>query len=81
MIELKKYYEPVRDFLLAGIERFRSDHPKISSPHVALYCCPWTGWISLCLNGSVQKDQNCPDFEFVEFALFETSAARRSDAG
>ncbi|HEY0466373.1 MAG TPA: hypothetical protein VGC79_19320 [Polyangiaceae bacterium] len=71
MIDLREHSGPITAFLLAELARFGQEHPDVPSPHVALYCCPWSGWVSLCLNRTGEIEQNCPDFEFVEFALYE----------
>jgi hypothetical protein len=71
MIDLKSSAEPLVMFLDAQLAAFRAKHPEVASPHVALYSCPWSGWVSLCLDPTAQAEQNCPDFEFVEFAIFE----------
>jgi hypothetical protein len=74
MIDLRDYVEPIAAFLDGELAAFRRRHPDIVSPHIALYSCPWSGWVSLCLDSEPQVDQNCPDFELVEFALFEAPA-------
>ncbi|MCC6983406.1 MAG: hypothetical protein IT535_09065 [Bauldia sp.] len=71
MIDLRDHVDPIRLWLIEGLVRFQSEHPTIRAEHVALYCCPWAGWISLCLDSNPQLDQNCPDFEFVEFTLYD----------
>ena len=71
MIKLIDHHKPILDFLTSALRRFRDDHRQVPVRHVALYCCPWSGWISLCLDSSLQEDQNCPEFEFVEFDLYE----------
>ncbi|MGB5812658.1 MAG: hypothetical protein WBG86_19140 [Polyangiales bacterium] len=58
------------DFLRSGLGDFARHHEDVSIGHVALYCCPWSGWTSLCLNRAVQLDQNCPDFDYFEHALY-----------
>jgi hypothetical protein len=73
MIDLREHAHPIREWLVDGLLRFRLERPSIPATHVALYCCPWSGWISLCVDPNVQLDQNCPDFEFVEVALYEAS--------
>ncbi|MBP6387261.1 MAG: hypothetical protein KA327_11635 [Pseudarcicella sp.] len=37
---------------------------------LGIYCCPWAGWLTTNFNLS-KDEQNCPDFEFVEFDLIE----------
>lgn len=71
MIDLREHSGRIVAWLAAELVRFRLEHADVPSPHVALYCCPWSGWISLCLDPEAQLEQNCPDFEFVEFALYE----------
>ena len=37
---------------------------------LGVYCCPWAGWLTTNFNLS-KDEQNCPDFEFVEFDFIE----------
>jgi hypothetical protein len=74
MIDLREHSGPINELLIAGLARFGFEHPDVPSPHVALYCCPWSGWVSLCLDRTGQLEQNCPDFEFVEVALYQAPA-------
>ncbi|ENI5462346.1 hypothetical protein ABZG89_002390 [Flavobacterium psychrophilum] len=37
---------------------------------LGIYCCPWAGWLTTNFNLS-EDEQNCPDFEFVEFDFIE----------
>lgn len=73
MIDLRRHQGPILSFLESGLARFRRQHPDAPLGHVALYCCPWSGWVSLCLDRAAQLDQNCPDFEYAEFALYEAN--------
>lgn len=81
MIDLRMHSQAVIVFLRTGLAEFRQQHPDICPLHVALYCCPWSGWISLCLDRNVQPEQNCPDFEFSEFSIYDTTdwAAKYED--
>ena len=73
MIDLRRHHAPILSFLESGLAEFGRQHPDAPLGHAALYCCPWSGWVSLCLDRAVQLDQNCPDFEYTEFALYEAS--------
>lgn len=37
---------------------------------IGIYCCPWAGWLTTNFNLTIDE-QNCPDFEFVEFDFIE----------
>lgn len=70
MVELKNDSDKIKQFIIAGLEKFTKD---VSTPTaMGVYCCPWSGWISLNFNithSFKQEDYSCPDFEFVEFDL------------
>ncbi|MCB9856692.1 MAG: hypothetical protein H6818_13510 [Phycisphaerales bacterium] len=70
MADLREHREPLLRFIESGLRKFRLHHPDTAVGHIALYCCPWSGWVSLCLNRSPAPDTNCPDFDFVEFAFY-----------
>ncbi len=74
MIDLREHRDPVLQFLEAGLGDFRRSHPSVPIGHVALYCCPWSGWVSLCLDSVEEEDQNCPDFLYVEAALYQADS-------
>ncbi len=71
MIHLDSFRTKVTDLMKRGLARFLAEHPETNVTSVALYCCPWTGVLSLCLNTGdrmeVMAQENCPDFAFVEF--------------
>lgn len=73
MVDLRRHQQPILQFFETGLRRFRESFPTASVRHVALYCCPWSGWVSLCVDSVPQADQNCPDFEHVEIALYEAT--------
>lgn len=73
MIDLRGYRFPILSFLESELAEFVRQHPEAALGHVALYCCPWSGWVSLCIDSAVQLDQNCPDFEYPEVALYQAS--------
>lgn len=72
MLELKNDINNIQQFIIAGLEKFTSE---VNGPSVmGVYCCPWSGWISLNFNISRSlngEDYNCLDFEFVEFDIIE----------
>lgn len=75
MIQLENETEKILQFIQNGITAFETTHGKAGS--MGLYCCPWSGWLSLCFNKTrtiAETQQNCPDFEFVEFAMLDRSA-------
>lgn len=71
MIDLRKHQGPLLRLLETGLRRFQESRPSVPVRHVALYSCPWSGWVSLCVDSAPQLEQNCPDFEYVEIALYE----------
>ncbi len=73
MIDLRRHRTQILDFFESGLVEFRHRHPDVAVGHVALYCCPWVGWVSLCIDQAVQLRQNCPDFGHVEVAIYEAN--------
>ena len=73
MIDLRLYRDSLLNFLEAGVVEFKRLHPEETIEHIALYCCPWAGWVSLCFNRTAQLVQNGPDFDFHGAAPFEAS--------
>ena len=72
MINLNNNTVGIMEFVSSSIERFRSDKGNPNS--IGIYCCPWSGWISV--NFNIEKTltetyNNCPDFEYVEFDLLD----------
>jgi hypothetical protein len=74
MIDFRDHREPVIRFLESGLITFRESHPSDRIGHVALYCCPWSGWVSLCIDPAAQDNQNCPDFKHVWVALYTATS-------
>ncbi|MGD1895290.1 MAG: hypothetical protein ACFB15_32445 [Cyclobacteriaceae bacterium] len=72
MVDLEEYRSEIEHFLIDGISKFRRE---VGEPNlIGVYCCPWSGWISL--NFNVKKKlsetkENCPDFEYVEFNMID----------
>ena len=74
MIRLKDYKKRISESLDTALQRFAAEHPKERPTTSALYCCPWSGWVSLCINtGDTDQDHrdNCPDFDYCEYDLME----------
>jgi hypothetical protein len=74
MLTLEDHESRVIAFLDSGLARFVSEKPSVVATTIALYSCPQTGWVSLCLNTGDTPEthaDNCPDFTFVEYALLE----------
>ena len=74
MIDLNKNIVEIKEFLNSSIDRFQSENKKPNS--IGIYCCPWSGWISINFNVNkklTETEKNCPDFEYVEFDLLEMS--------
>lgn len=74
MINLNIYTQEIKDFLTSSIERFQKENERPNS--IGVYCCPWSGWLTT--NFNINKDiteteNNCPDFEVVEFNFLELS--------
>jgi hypothetical protein len=72
MIILANYTDIIIDFVNQSTEAFRLQNGDFNS--VGIYCCPWSGWISINfnINQSIGDTENsCPDFEFVEFDILE----------
>lgn len=72
MIDLNKNTAVINEFVSSSIERFRSEKGNPNS--IGIYCCPWSGWLSTNFNIDktlTEADNNCPDFEHVEFDLLD----------
>ena len=72
MIILDNYTHQIEEFIQNSIERFKIEKGVPNS--IGIYCCPWSGWVTTNINlGKTleETDNNCPDFEFVEFDLLE----------
>lgn len=71
LVDLRTHREPLLRFLETELEAFRTANPSVSVGHVALYSCPWSGWVALSLDSARQPDQNCPDFEHAEVGVYD----------
>ncbi|MBT8488253.1 MAG: hypothetical protein HKN72_11050 [Gemmatimonadetes bacterium] len=71
MVDLRSHKEPLLRFLETELEAFRTANPSVSAGHVALYSCPWSGWVALSLDSTPRPDQNCPDFEHTEVGIYD----------
>lgn len=70
MITLQDYKPKITAMLDEALPRFAAEHPTVRITAIALYCCPWTGVLSLCLNSTdtaTKHEDNCPDFEYVGY--------------
>lgn len=73
MVDLRAHTTPVLRFIETELKAFRRAHPSVEPGHVALYSCPWSGWVALSVDSTPQPDQNCPDFEHPEVGLYDAS--------
>ena len=74
MITLKNFKPRIVAFIDAGLARFTSEHPTENPTTIGIYSCPWSGWVSLCINVGDTDDthkRNCPDFKFVGYAIVQ----------
>ncbi|MEM9672722.1 MAG: hypothetical protein AAF992_09000 [Bacteroidota bacterium] len=72
MVNLEEYRSEIEHFLIDGISKFKREVGEPNSLRV--YCCPWSGWISLNFNVKkklAETKDNCPDFEYVEFDMID----------
>jgi hypothetical protein len=70
MVALQDYKPKITAMLDEALPRFAAEHPAIVITAIALYCCPWTGTLSLCLNSAdtaTKHEDNCPDFQYVGY--------------
>ncbi|MDF2192350.1 hypothetical protein [Paraflavitalea sp. CAU 1676] len=75
MVNLDIYTDTILDFIHSSTERFTSEHAQPSS--IGIYCCPWAGWLTINFNlhkSPEETGNNCPDFEFVEYAVLDLAA-------
>lgn len=74
MVDLNNSKLEIKDFISSSIERFQRE---IQRPDlIGLYCCPWAGWITINFNVNRKNDEtenNCPDFEYIEYDYLELS--------
>lgn len=72
MVDLNKKTKDIKEFFNSSINRFQEENRRPSA--IGVYCCPWSGWITINFNITkkiVDTENNCPDFEFVEFGFME----------
>jgi hypothetical protein len=72
MFKIKNDSENIKQFIVVGLERFSKEVRK--PVMMGIYCCPWSGWITLNFNISYKFNKEsyyCPDFEFVEYNMLE----------
>jgi hypothetical protein len=73
MIDLEEYNGVIESFIRDSTERFMADYKK-QLTSIGIYCCPWAGWLTTNFNVNktlAETNNNCPDFEFVEFDFLE----------
>jgi len=72
MINIDKDIKLIEEFIQSSIEKFKMENGNPNS--IGIYCCPWAGWLTTNFNldRTLQETQNnCPDFQFVEFDYLE----------
>lgn len=72
MINIDKDVKQIEEFIQSSIEKFILKNGNPNS--VGIYCCPWAGWLTTNFNleRTLKETQNnCPDFQFVEFDFLE----------
>lgn len=72
MVNLDTHTATIEEFVQTSIDKFKTDNETPSS--IGVYCCPWAGWLTTNFNIDktlADTDNNCPDFEFVEFDILE----------
>ena len=72
MINIDKNIKQIEEFIQNSIEKFKMENGNPNS--IGIYCCPWAGWITTNFNLEKTLDEtqnNCPDFQFVEFDFLE----------
>lgn len=68
MLNLNTNKKSIEDFIQTSIDRFVKENQLPNS--VGIYCCPWAGWLSTNFNAKrtiKEVENNCPDFEYVQF--------------
>ena len=74
MIDLNKNIQVIENFLDSSIKRFQEENKRPNS--IGIYCSPWSGCLTTNFNISkniAETENNCPDFEYVEFDFLELS--------
>jgi hypothetical protein len=72
MINLNKNIKQIEEFIQNSIEGFQMENGNPNS--IGIYCCPWAGWLTTNFNLDKtlkETENNCPDFQFVEFDFLE----------
>ncbi|KAF2509152.1 hypothetical protein E0W73_19085 [Flavobacterium foetidum] len=72
MINIDKNTKQIEEFIQNSIERFKIENGNPNS--IGIYCCPWAGWLTTNFNLDKtlnEAENNCPDFQFVEFDFLE----------
>jgi hypothetical protein len=72
MLNLDNYVSKIENFIQDSINKFQREYKSPTS--VGIYCCPWAGWLTVNFNviRTISDTQNnCPDFEFVEYASLD----------
>lgn len=72
MVDLSLKIPEIKEFLETSIHRFQLENQMPNS--IGIYSCPRAGWITTNFNikrSLSDTENNCPDFEFVEFDFFE----------
>ena len=73
MIDLDKHSSIIEKFVQASIDKFKTEKNK-GPVSIGIYCCPWAGWLTTNFNITrtlEETENNCPDFEFVEFDFLD----------
>lgn len=72
MVKLDNSKDMVKEFIVNSTQRFSTENEHPNS--IGIYCCPWSGWITTNFNinrSLPETENNCPDFEFVEYDYLE----------
>lgn len=72
MIDLNHSDKRIKEFINNSILKFKEEHKEPNS--IGVYCCPWSGWLTTNYNLTKtieETDNNCPDFEYVEFDFLD----------
>lgn len=72
MVNFNDSSELIENFIQSSINKFILEEGTPTS--VGVYCCPWSGWITTHFNINrtlEETDNNCPDFEFVEYDIID----------
>ena len=75
MIQFSDDQEQISQFLETSLNKFRAEQQDPAS--MGIYCSPQSGWLTTNFNSIqtlAEANNNCPDFEFVEFDILELPA-------